>query len=72
MEIKYGAKVIDKTGQVLGTVDNLMRNSITGEVSKFGINRKAPLRAIFISPDDVFASDENEIKLNRSLEELGY
>jgi len=69
MNIKYGAKVVDIDGKVLGTVDALMRNTWTGEVSKFVVNRKHTTKDLFLSPEDVFEATEAEVKLNLSIGE---
>ena len=42
MEIEMGCEVIDKNGKVLGTVDYIIRNSWTGEISKFMVRRELP------------------------------
>ena len=34
MNPEYGAEVIDHNGQILGTVDHLIRNLNTGEIRK--------------------------------------
>jgi len=70
MEIEYGAEVIDKGGKVLGTVDHLVRNTWTGEVSKFMIRRKAPDSDLFFSVEDVLQATRSKIRLNTSLDEL--
>jgi sporulation protein YlmC with PRC-barrel domain len=70
MTIKYGAEVIDKQGKKLGTVDHLMRNTLTGEVSKFIVSRKPPKKDLFLTPDDVLEGTEAEVKLNTTLEEV--
>jgi hypothetical protein len=69
MKIKYGAEVLDRNGNLLGTVDHLMRNTVTGEIKKFIVNRKAPLRDIFLSPEDVLETRSNKIKVNVSPDE---
>jgi len=71
MEIEYGAEVIDKSGRVLGTVDHLVRNTWTGEISKFMIRRKAPDKDLFISVEDVLQATKSRIRLNISLDEPG-
>lgn len=71
MEIKYGAEVVDRFGRPLGTVDHLMRNTLTGEVSKFVVCRKAPLRDVFLSPQDVLEVEKSKVRVNVSVNELG-
>ena len=70
MELEYGTEVIDQNGKILGTVDHLVRNSWTGEISKFVVRRKAPDKDLFLSPEDVFEVTKSTVKLNVSLEEL--
>jgi len=69
MEIEYGAEVIDKNGKVLGTVDHLMHNTWTGEISKFVVRRKAPYWDLFFSTEDVLEVN-TKIRVNISFDEL--
>jgi sporulation protein YlmC with PRC-barrel domain len=70
MEIEYGAEVVDRDGKVLGTVDHLMRNTWTGEMSKFMIRRKAPDSDLLFSVEDVLEATESKIRLKISFDEL--
>jgi len=70
MQIEYGADVVDKNGRVLGTVDHLMHNTLTGEISKFVVNRKPPHRDLFFSPQDVLEARNNQIKVSISSDQL--
>ena len=70
MEIEYGAEVIDRNGKVIGTVAHVIRNSWTGEISKFVVRRKAPDRDLFLSPEDVLEVTNTGIRLNISYDEL--
>jgi sporulation protein YlmC with PRC-barrel domain len=70
MDIEYGAEVIDRNGKYLGTVDHLMHNTWTGEISKFVIRRKAPERDLFVKADEVLEAGNTRIKLNVSFDEL--
>ena len=70
MEIEYGAEVMDRDDKVLGTVDYVMRNTWTGEISKFRVNRKAPDRDLFLSPEEVLEVTNSGIRLNISYDEL--
>jgi len=70
MEIEYGAEVIDRDGKVLGTVDYVIRNSWTGEISKFMVRRESPNRDLLFSLQDVLEVAESKIKLGISLDEL--
>ena len=70
MEIEFGTTVMDKNGEVLGTVDHLVRNTWTGEISKFMVRRKAPDSDLLFSPQDVSEVTDTTIKLNVSIDEL--
>ena len=70
MEIEYGAEVIDRNGKVIGTVAHVIRNSWTGEISKFVVRRKAPDRDLFLSPEEVLEVTNTGIRLNISCDEL--
>ena len=70
MEIEYGAEVIDKSGKVLGTVDHLVRNTWTGEISKFMVCRKAPESDLFFSTENVLEATKSKVKVNISSDEL--
>lgn len=63
MKVSYGAEVIDSNGKVLGTVDFLARNTLTGEVTKFIIMRKGTDWDLFIVPEDVADVTEKVVKL---------
>jgi len=70
MEIEYGAEVIDRNGKVLGTVDHLVRNTWSGEISKFMVCRKAPETDLFFSTEDVLEATKSKVKVNVSFDEL--
>lgn len=70
MEITYGAEVRDKNGKVLGTVNNVIRDSWTGEISKFQVTTDPTEVGFFIPPQNIDKATPKEIKLNVALEEL--
>ncbi len=70
MEIEYGSEVIDRDGKALGTVDYVIRNTWTGEISKFKVRRGPPSRDLLFSLQDVLEATESKIKLGISLNEL--
>jgi len=70
MEVEYGSDVIDSNGKPLGTIDYVMRNTWTGEITKFMIRRKAPERDLFISLQDVQSITESAVYLAVSAEKL--
>lgn len=63
MEIKYGAVVIDRNGNVVGSVDRLMRNAWSGETTKFMVLRKTEESDLFLTPDDVIGATDTEVRL---------
>jgi len=70
MKLKYGDEVTDRDGKVLGTVDHLVRNTWTGEITKFVVRRKAPDKDLILSTEDVQEVVKSTVRLNLSLEEL--
>jgi sporulation protein YlmC with PRC-barrel domain len=70
VEIEYGTEVIDRNSKVLGTVDHLVHNTWTGEVSKFVVRRKAPERDLFFSTEDVIEATNTRIRVGVSCDEL--
>ena len=70
MKLEYGSEVIDRTGELLGTVDRLVRDLVTGDIRKFVVRRKGADRDLFIAPDDVSEATEDSVRLNVTLDEL--
>ena len=70
MEIKFGATVIDKNDEILGTVDHIVWNPMNGEVRKFVVNRESSESDLFLSPQDVSEVTGDGIKLNVSRNDL--
>ena len=70
MELIYGNKVMDRDGKALGNVDHLVRNTWTGEISKFVVRRKAPDKDLILSVEDVQEVAKDTVRLNLSLGEL--
>ncbi len=69
MEIRYGAQVVDKNERILGLVDHLMRNTWSGEISKFMVRRKAPAPDLFLRPEDVLEATDIRVKLKIAIDE---
>jgi sporulation protein YlmC with PRC-barrel domain len=63
MGIQYGAKVIDRNGRELGTVDYPVSDSLTGEITKFRVSTDAADSDVFFSIDDVKEATPSEVKL---------
>jgi sporulation protein YlmC with PRC-barrel domain len=65
-EVQFGARVIDRDGKELGTIDYLVSDSLTGEITKFRINTGTADNDIFFSMDDVAEATPSEVKLKIS------
>jgi sporulation protein YlmC with PRC-barrel domain len=70
MEIEYGAEVKDKNGKVLGTVNSVLRDAWTGEISKFQVSTELTELDLFISPENVAEATPSEVKLKIAFEEI--
>ncbi|MCP8305436.1 MAG: hypothetical protein H3Z50_08250 [archaeon] len=70
MAIEYGTEVVDKSGKLLGTVGYVIRNSWTGEISKFTVNQGVSKRDLTFSPGDILEEKESKIRLSVSSDEL--
>jgi sporulation protein YlmC with PRC-barrel domain len=70
MRVEYGSEVVDKDGKSLGTVDYVIRNSWTGEISKFIIYRQPPREDLSFSFQDILEATESRVKVGISSDEL--
>jgi sporulation protein YlmC with PRC-barrel domain len=70
MEIAYGALVVDKNDEALGTINQIILDTWTGNPRKFVVRRKTPETALFFSPEHVTEVTKKKVKLNISVEEL--
>ena len=70
MAIEYGTEVVDKSGKLLGTVRYVIRNSWTGEISKFTVDQGVSNRDISFSPGDILEEKESKIRLSVSSDEI--
>jgi len=69
MEIEHGAEVIDKNGKRLGTVDRVIRDTYTTEITKFTVNTDVADADLFFSPQEVQESTTTAVKLKIALDE---
>jgi sporulation protein YlmC with PRC-barrel domain len=69
MEIQYGAEVVDKNEKYIGMVDYLVRNTYTGEISKFKVKTDLAESDLFFSPEDAIEVKPNRVKMNFSFDE---
>jgi sporulation protein YlmC with PRC-barrel domain len=65
--IQYGAKVIDKNGKAVGTVDYPVSDSLTGEIKKFKVSTDGTEEASFFSVEDVAEATPSEVRLKIAL-----
>jgi sporulation protein YlmC with PRC-barrel domain len=70
MEIEYGAEVKDRNGKVLGTVKKVIRDSWTGEISKFQVSTELSEVDLFVSPENVAEATPSEVKLTVTFAEI--
>jgi hypothetical protein len=70
MEIEYGAEVRDKNGKALGTVNKVIRDTWTGEISKFQVSTELSELDLFVSPENVAEATPSEVKLTVAFEEM--
>jgi sporulation protein YlmC with PRC-barrel domain len=63
MGIQYGAKVTDRNGKEIGTVDYPVSDSLTGEITKFKVSTDPADIDVFFSIDDVAEATPSEVKL---------
>jgi hypothetical protein len=66
MDAELGSVVVDKEGEKLGTVDYVIRNSWTGEISKYIIYRKPPELDISFVPEDILEVKDSKTKVDLS------
>ena len=64
MDAEVGSLVVDKEGEKLGTVDYVIRNSWTGEISKYIIYRNPPETDISFTPKEIVEVNNNETIVN--------
>jgi hypothetical protein len=68
MEIQYGSKVEDKDGNVLGSVNRVIKNSWSGDVSKFVVAGNDSGQDLFLSPADVLEVTDTKVKLKINID----
>jgi hypothetical protein len=67
LEIEYGAKVVDKDGRFIGTVDYRIRDSYTGALRKFRVKTELKDLEPFFSVADVLEATAETIKLKNAI-----
>ena len=63
MDIEVGAEVFDKKGTSLGKVDYVIRDTWSGEISKFIIYTPGNEADLAFTPEDVMESSNSRIEL---------
>lgn len=69
MELAVGIDVLDREGKYIGTIDHLMRDAWSGEVSKYMVFRKEEGTDVVFKPEDVLETAENHVKLNMAVDD---
>jgi sporulation protein YlmC with PRC-barrel domain len=70
MEIEFGSKVKDKNGKTVGTVNYIVNNTWTGELSKFMVIREDNGDSLFLSAEDIIEVTASAIKVKQDIDEL--
>jgi sporulation protein YlmC with PRC-barrel domain len=70
MGVEYGAEVFDKNERLLGTVDYIVNDAWTGEISGFKVSLKKPKTDLVISTEDVIEATPTKVRLGVTLAEL--
>ena len=70
MEIEFGSKVKDKNGKTVGTVNYIVNNTWTGELSKFMVIREDNGDTLFLSAEDIIEVTASTIKVKQDIDEL--
>ena len=68
MNVRHGTKVVDSKGTPVGTVDHLMHNLSTGEITKSVVRRRGEARDLFVSEDEVSQITDDEVVLAISVD----
>ncbi len=69
MDIEYGARVVDKSGKLLGEVDKIILDKWSGEITKFKVSLGKNKVELLISPEDVAEATPDEVKLKVAIAE---
>lgn len=69
MELTVGIDVLDRDGKYLGTIDHLMRDTWSGEVTKYMVFRKEAGKDVVFKPEDVLEAAEDRVKIKISLDD---
>lgn len=68
--MEHGAEVFGRNGGYVGTVNRLIRNLWTGEVSKFMVKTDFTRQDLFLSPDDILEIKDGSLTLKATVDEL--
>ena len=68
MDIEYGMVVVDKNNQTLGTVNQVILDTWSGEPRKFVVRQEES--AFFFTPQQVAKATKEKVTLNISAQEL--
>ena len=71
-EIQYGVRVEDSQGKLLGTVDFIARDTVTGESRKFKVSKGKPGTEIFFAPEDILDATIDKVILRTTFDKLSY
>ena len=65
---QIGAEVVDKNGRPLGKIDYIIRDTWSGDITKYIVYRKPPDTDLSFTPEDISETMDNTVKLNTVIE----
>jgi len=68
--MQHGEQVYGRNGGYVGTVNRLIRNLWTGEVSKFMVKTDLARQDLFLSPEDILEEKSGSLTLKTSVDEI--
>jgi|GEM_PF-4344737 len=68
--MEHGEQVYGRNGGYVGTVNRLVRNLWSGEVSKFMVKTDLARQDLFLSPEDILEEKSGSLTLKTTVDEL--
>ena len=65
-EIEYGARVVDKSGKILGAADKVILDKWSGEITRFKTSLGKVKNDLMVSPQDALEAAPTRVKLKIS------
>jgi sporulation protein YlmC with PRC-barrel domain len=68
-EVTFGAEVVDKDDKSLGTVDYMVRDTLSGNIKSFKVKTEKSESDLIFSTDDIIAMTPTKVKVNYTFTE---